>query len=1111
MSTKTKKQIKKLWTIVLAAACVGLFFMLSGVEAKADMTPVEYAYYNEGNKTFESRSCSDYVMVITADSLEMTDGKWYVFDETVEITNRVTVSGSAIIILTNGCEFNAPKGINVASGSALTIYGQTINGATVRSGKLIATGENCQAGIGGGEDESAGVITINGGEVTATGGYNGAGIGGGLHETGGIITINGGEVTATGGAGGAGIGGGAGGAGGIITINGGKVVAISSDNGVGVSGAGIGAGAFESEGSITINGGEVTAIGDIYGAGIGGTTGVTGGSIIINGGKVTSTGGYYEAGIGCVEYITINGGEVTATGGYNGAGIGGGQYRTDNTITITGGKVTATGGRRGAGIGSGYGYGDGGNITITGGEVTAIGGETGAGIGSGYGDGDGDGGNITITRGKVTATGGAGGAGIGGGASGAGGSITINGGEITAIGGKYGTGIGGGYLGAGGNVTINGGKVSAIGDNGGDGIGIGVNAERGSITINGGMIEAIGGGVYNGSIQQLNGRIGEGIGANVNSNNPGTGNLKSGMKWFTSADETTGYVEIASGSSLRYSLVYKENSAYMTASGSAITAKYIDGSGNKQSINLEIKAPSEILLGDDATAKASLEGLADLNSKLGNPENEQVSVSQIQYYDINGQLLSGAPTAKGNYTAKITVDGVTAVVDYAITKNDPVITAPVARSLTYTGSYQALVTGGSTTGGTLMYSLSESGPFSSEIPTRKEAKTYTVYYKVEGNSSYKSSKVYSVSVEIRSASPISSPDTSEETAGTSGKTEKSEKTEVPKPSIFTRKSKDGSETTITIIWNEDGTTTVINENKQADGSVEKKEETRDSKGNGTLKIEKKDADGKLLSSTEGTIKVNKKGTETIKSVTENADGSKEEKTQKTYKRDPEADNIKKVTISEKKTDAAGNTETIKMTAFVGVLGDATVTEKSEFAFVAAGDETEENGTEGKTKTGSGKEGSEGKDKSGTGKDGNKNTKIVVKEERHYDVSVNGRVKLLSLTTDGENVTIPESIELDGMKRVVKSIGRHALKGNKTVKEVALGKNITTICAGAFKNCKNLELIELTGSVKTINKNAFKGVAENAKFVIEASEEDFERIVELLKKSGVSETVTFERV
>ncbi|MCR5520452.1 MAG: leucine-rich repeat domain-containing protein, partial [Lachnospiraceae bacterium] len=161
------------------------------------------------------------------------------------------------------------------------------------------------------------------------------------------------------------------------------------------------------------------------------------------------------------------------------------------------------------------------------------------------------------------------------------------------------------------------------------------------------------------------------------------------------------------------------------------------------------------------------------------------------------------------------------------------------------------------------------------------------------------------------------------------------------------------------------------------------------------------------------------------------------------------------------------------------------------------DGSEENGTE--------------ESKSGTDKGGSKDAKIVVKEERNYSLSVNGRLKLMSLSTDGEKLTIPESIELDGMVRVVKSIGKNALKGNKTVREVVIGKDVTTICTGAFKNCRNLELIELTGSVKKIYKNAFKGIAKNARFVIEASEEDFARIVELLKASGVSDTVTFERI
>ena len=411
---------------------------------------------------------------------------------------------------------------------------------------------------------------------------------------------------------------------------------------------------------------------------------------------------------------------------------------------------------------------------------------------------------------------------------------------------------------------------------------------------------------------------------------------------------------------------------------------------------------------------------------------------------------------------------------------------------------------------TVLYAVTETNDrpedsvFAEGLPTRTEAGTYYVWYRIPESNYYNSANQYG-SIEVVIEEPAEDPAQGTTTTPVVvtpvyDPEPVEEKAEAPKPSIFTRKNKDGSVTTITIKWNADGTTTVITENKQPDGSTEVKEETRDSKGNGTLKIEKKDAEGNLLSKTEGTIKVNKKGTETIKSVTENSDGSKSEKTQKTYKRDPNADNIKKVTISEKKTDAAGNTEEIKTTAFVTTLGAATVSEKSTRTFV---------GTSGNK--GNKESDTEGEDGTDTGKTGSRNVQNVVKEEREYSLSVNGVVKLLSLTSDGEKVTIPESFELDGMKRVVKTIGKNALKGNLSIKEVEIGKNITTISSGAFKNCKNLELIKLTGSVKKIYKNAFKGIAKNAKFVIEASEEDFARIVELLKKSGVSETVTFERV
>ena len=59
------------------------------------------------------------------------------------------------------------------------------------NGKLIATGGEYGAGIGGGSKGNGSNITITGGEVIAAGGTTGAGIGGGLQKNGEKITVSG--------------------------------------------------------------------------------------------------------------------------------------------------------------------------------------------------------------------------------------------------------------------------------------------------------------------------------------------------------------------------------------------------------------------------------------------------------------------------------------------------------------------------------------------------------------------------------------------------------------------------------------------------------------------------------------------------------------------------------------------------------------------------------------------------------------------------------------------------------------------------------------------------------------------------------------------------------
>ena len=89
-------------------------------------------------------------------------------------------------------------------------------------------------------------------------------------------------------------------------------------------------------------------------------------------------------------------------------------------------------------------------------------------------------------------------------------------------------------------------------------------------------------------------------------------------------------------------------------------------------------------------------------------------------------------------------------------KNVPVVTAPVANTLTYNGEEQTLVTAGMTSAGTMYYKIGELDEldelddieWSEQLPTAKNAGTYTVWYQVEGNKEYADVEPQSVDVTI---------------------------------------------------------------------------------------------------------------------------------------------------------------------------------------------------------------------------------------------------------------------------------------------------------------------------------------------------------------------------
>ncbi len=77
------------------------------------------------------------------------------------------------------------------------------------------------------------------------------------------------------------------------------------------------------------------------------------------------------------------------------------------------------------------------------------------------------------------------------------------------------------------------------------------------------------------------------------------------------------------------------------------------------------------------------------------------------------------------------------------------ITAPEGiENLPYNGTAQALVKAGNATGGTMVYSLSKAGDYSPAIPTAKDVKAYTVWYKVLGDANHKDTEAKSVTASI---------------------------------------------------------------------------------------------------------------------------------------------------------------------------------------------------------------------------------------------------------------------------------------------------------------------------------------------------------------------------
>ena len=142
------------------------------------------------------------------------------------------------------------------------------------------------------------------------------------------------------------------------------------------------------------------------------------------------------------------------------------------------------------------------------------------------------------------------------------------------------------------------------------------------------------------------------------------------------------------------------------------------------------------------------------NFTIYNSSNTQVATQSnaSTYFTIYWQNNTNAGIATVAAVGKTGTDyaGKACAKNFTIQKADPIVTAPTAKpSLLYTGSAQQLINAGSTTGGTLQYSLDNS-TWSSDATTitGTAAQEYTVYYKVVGNDNYNDVTQQSITASI---------------------------------------------------------------------------------------------------------------------------------------------------------------------------------------------------------------------------------------------------------------------------------------------------------------------------------------------------------------------------
>lgn len=105
-----------------------------------------------------------------------------------------------------------------------------------------------------------------------------------------------------------------------------------------------------------------------------------------------------------------------------------------------------------------------------------------------------------------------------------------------------------------------------------------------------------------------------------------------------------------------------------------------------------------------------------------------------------------------------------------------------------------------------------------------------------------------------------------------------------------------------------------------------------------------------------------------------------------------------------------------------------------------------------------------------------------------------------INTKATFIAIPDAVSIGGISYKVTAIGNGALKGNKKLAKVTIGKNIVTIGKNVFKNCPALKnIVVKTNNLKTVGSGALAGT--NKKLVIQVPSKKLSAYKKYFKGKG----------